>query len=73
MRFGVLAVNQYFGYYQTWGAAAADLTNQGVSSTATVSVNSLAGRGPADTDVDDAGTRRECCDAVPGTCHRTWR
>jgi enterochelin esterase-like enzyme len=26
--FGILAVNRYFSYYQTWGAAIADLSNQ---------------------------------------------
>ena len=31
MAFGVLAVNKYYGYYQTWGAMMADITNQGVS------------------------------------------
>jgi enterochelin esterase-like enzyme len=31
MLFGVLAVNKYYGYYQTWGAVMADLTDQGVS------------------------------------------
>ncbi len=41
MQFGVLAVNRYFGYYQTWGAAAADLTNQGISQGATVRQSSL--------------------------------
>jgi enterochelin esterase-like enzyme len=30
MAFGVLAVNKYYDYYQTWGALMADLTNQGV-------------------------------------------
>jgi enterochelin esterase-like enzyme len=29
MLFGVAAVNKYYDYYQTWGAAYADLTNQG--------------------------------------------
>ena len=29
MLFGVVAVNKYYGYYQTWGAAAADLTASG--------------------------------------------
>ena len=29
MAFGVLAVNKYYGYYQTWGAAINDFTNQG--------------------------------------------
>ncbi len=31
MLFGVLGVNKYYGYYQTWGAVMADLTDQGVS------------------------------------------
>jgi enterochelin esterase-like enzyme len=31
MTFGVMAVNKYFGYYQTWGSAISDLTGQGVS------------------------------------------
>src|SRR6266568_22333 len=31
MVFGVLAVNKYYGYYQTWGAMSADLTQQGPS------------------------------------------
>jgi len=29
--FGVMAVNKYYGYYETWGAAIGDLTGQGVS------------------------------------------
>jgi enterochelin esterase-like enzyme len=29
--FGVLAVNKYYGYYQTWGAMVADLTQQAPS------------------------------------------
>lgn len=29
--FGVAAVNKYYGYYETWGAAVADVTNQGVA------------------------------------------
>ena len=33
MVFGVLAVNKYYGYYQTWGAMTADLTQQGVGAT----------------------------------------
>jgi Putative esterase len=28
MAFGILAVNKYYDYYQTWGSAIADLTNQ---------------------------------------------
>ena len=31
MLFGVVAVNKYYGYYQTWGAMTADLTQQGPS------------------------------------------
>ena len=31
MVFGVLAVNKYYGYYQTWGAMVADLTQQDAS------------------------------------------
>jgi len=36
MLFGVVAVNKYYDYYQTWGAAAADLTGQGVSTAASL-------------------------------------
>ena len=31
MVFGVLGVNKYYGYYQTWGAMVADFTQQGAS------------------------------------------
>src|SRR6266480_6113652 len=31
MVFGVLGVNKYYGYYQTWGSMMADLTQQGAS------------------------------------------
>ena len=31
MVFGVLGVNKYYGYYQTWGAMLADITQQGAS------------------------------------------
>ena len=31
MVFGVLGVNKYYGYYQTWGAMLADVTQQGAS------------------------------------------
>jgi enterochelin esterase-like enzyme len=31
MQVGIMAVNRYFDYYQTWGSAIADLTNQGPS------------------------------------------
>src|SRR6516165_7557218 len=30
MVFGILAVNRYYDYYQTWGTMMADLTHQGV-------------------------------------------
>jgi enterochelin esterase-like enzyme len=36
MLFGVLAVNKYYGYYQTWGAMFADLTYQGVDAASQV-------------------------------------
>ena len=36
MLFGVLAVNKYYGYYQTWGAVLADITHQGVSASSGV-------------------------------------
>ncbi len=40
MLFGVAAVNKYYDYYQTWGAAAADLGSQGSNQVATAtSVN----------------------------------
>jgi enterochelin esterase-like enzyme len=39
--FGVLAVNRYFGYYGTWGAAIADLSNQNPNSGPQVSEGSL--------------------------------
>jgi enterochelin esterase-like enzyme len=41
MAFGVLAVNRYFGYYQTWGAAAADFSNAGPNSGPQISPRSL--------------------------------
>jgi enterochelin esterase-like enzyme len=31
MAFGVLAVNKYYDYYQTWGAVLADMTSRGVN------------------------------------------
>ncbi|MBV9207944.1 MAG: hypothetical protein JO037_21680 [Actinobacteria bacterium] len=34
--FGVLAVNKYYGYYQTWGAMLTDLTHQGVDAASAV-------------------------------------
>jgi enterochelin esterase-like enzyme len=36
MVFGVLAVNRYYDYYQTWDAMVADLTQQGVGATSQV-------------------------------------
>jgi enterochelin esterase-like enzyme len=47
VQFGVMAVNRYFDYYQTWGAAFADLTNspgktQSTISAATFTKGSLA-------------------------------
>ena len=53
MLFGVVAVNKYYGYYQTWGAALADLTGQGAATGNTapppgiVTAGSTAGGGPA--------------------------
>jgi enterochelin esterase-like enzyme len=39
--FGILAVNKYFSYYQTWGAAIADLSNQNPNSGPQISEGSL--------------------------------
>jgi len=39
--FGVLAVNKYYGYYQTWGSAVADFTNQGVATALQVPAGNL--------------------------------
>src|ERR1700692_1084093 len=36
MMFGVLAVNRYYGYYQSWDAVLADLTSRGVSAASQV-------------------------------------
>src|SRR5215467_14645607 len=41
MFFGVLAVNRYFSYYGTWGAAIADLSNSSPNSGPRVSEGSL--------------------------------
>ena len=41
MQFGILAVNKYFGYYGTWGAAIADLSNQNTNSGPEISEGSL--------------------------------
>jgi enterochelin esterase-like enzyme len=43
VQFGIMAVNRYFDYYQTWGAAFADLTNapppKGAEGTANVTIS----------------------------------
>ena len=39
MLFGVAAVNKYYDYYQTWGAVAADVGGQGVSSATQITGN----------------------------------
>ena len=36
MLFGVLAVNKYYGYYQTWDAVLADMSDQGVTAASQV-------------------------------------
>jgi enterochelin esterase-like enzyme len=41
MAFGVLAVNKYFGYYATWGAAIADFSNSSPNSGPQISQGSL--------------------------------
>jgi Putative esterase len=43
MLFGVVAVNKYYGYYETWGAAIADLTNQGAKTPLRVPGNLASG------------------------------
>ncbi len=40
-QFGILVVNKYFSYYQTWGAAIADFSNPSPNSGPKVSVGSL--------------------------------
>ena len=47
MLFGVLAVNKYYGYYQTWGAVMADMTDQGVNAASRVPDITLASGSPA--------------------------
>jgi len=49
MLFGVLAVNKYYGYYQTWGAVLADMTNQGVSAASRVPNITLTSGSPSRT------------------------
>jgi enterochelin esterase-like enzyme len=41
MQFGILAVNKYYGYYATWGAAISDLSNQNGNAGPAVSAGSL--------------------------------
>jgi enterochelin esterase-like enzyme len=41
VQFGILAVNKYFGYYATWGAAVADFSNQSTNSGPQISEGSL--------------------------------
>ena len=41
MAFGILSVNKYFGYYQTWGAAIADFSNSSPDLGPEVSAGSL--------------------------------
>jgi enterochelin esterase-like enzyme len=51
MAFGVLAVNKYYDYYQTWGALIADLTNRGVDAASRVpAVTFASGSQPATLD-----------------------
>jgi enterochelin esterase-like enzyme len=47
MLFGVVAVNKYYGYYQTWTAALADLTNQGATTGNTAPPPSIVTAGAA--------------------------
>jgi enterochelin esterase-like enzyme len=49
MAFGVLAVNKYYGYYQTWGSVAADLTQQNASAASQVPRVEFAARSRAGT------------------------
>ena len=41
VQFGILAVNKYFGYYGTWGAAIADFSNQSTNSGPQIAQGSL--------------------------------
>ena len=49
MTFGVLAVNKYYGYYQTWGSMAADFTQQSASAASHVPEVEFAARSRAGT------------------------
>jgi enterochelin esterase-like enzyme len=41
VQFGIMAVNRYFDYYQTWGAAFADLTNAPAKTQSTISATTF--------------------------------
>jgi enterochelin esterase-like enzyme len=41
VQFGIMAVNRYFDYYQTWGAAFADFTNAPAKSQSTISATTF--------------------------------
>jgi enterochelin esterase-like enzyme len=45
---GVMAVNRYYGYYETWGAAVGDITSQGVNSAPRVPGSGLSSRSQLD-------------------------
>src|SRR5580698_3536620 len=45
MMFGVAAVNKYYDYYQTWGAAVADFTAKGVAASTLPAGNGGTGTG----------------------------
>ncbi len=49
MAFGVLAVNKYYGYYQTWGSVVADFTDQNASAASQVPQVEFAARSRAGT------------------------
>jgi enterochelin esterase-like enzyme len=49
MTFGVLAVNKYYGYYQTWGSMVADFTHQDASAASRVPEVEFADRSRAGT------------------------
>ena len=49
MAFGVLAVNKYYGYYQTWGSVVSDLTQQNASAASHVPEVEFAARSRAGT------------------------
>jgi enterochelin esterase-like enzyme len=49
MTFGVLAVNKYYGYYQTWGSMVADLTHQDAGAASRVPEVEFADRSRAGT------------------------